>query len=203
MNEKTSPSVAPPLVRRAVIGLVWLRSSICARVPPQLAGESKKTVNTLTLHVPPQEKHRRAKDHNYHDDPDDTGQKILRHKIWLHILTHAGHRWWFHHLRRTLLLYRRIRAPVWLEMGPGERRGDGDRQRLVPRVLHPGAARSIRPLPRDVVGAYEESGPARRRTRPATEGCDARAPAARQPSAGGNLSEHRLERARARAASGV
>src|SRR5712671_4468842 len=73
MNEKTSPSVAPPLVRRAVIGLVWLRSSICARVPPQLAGESKKTVNTLTLHVPPQEKHRRAKDHNYHDDPDDTG----------------------------------------------------------------------------------------------------------------------------------
>jgi hypothetical protein len=42
-------------------------------VPAQLAGDSRKTVNTLTLHVPPQEKHRRAKDHNYQDDPDNAG----------------------------------------------------------------------------------------------------------------------------------
>jgi len=45
MNVKTSPIGAPPLASRAVNGLVRLFSSIRARVPEQLAGESRKTVN--------------------------------------------------------------------------------------------------------------------------------------------------------------
>src|SRR5213593_1674671 len=73
MNVKTSPSGAPPLARRAVSGLVRLLSNSCARVPAQLAGDSRNTVNTLPLHVPTQEKHRRAKDHNNQDDPDNAG----------------------------------------------------------------------------------------------------------------------------------
>src|SRR5881396_960966 len=77
MNVKTSPSGAPPFARRAVSGLVWLLSSICARVPAQLAGDSKNTVSTLPLHVAPQEKNGRTKDHNNQDDPDNTRHPAL------------------------------------------------------------------------------------------------------------------------------
>src|SRR2546423_159581 len=45
MNVKTSPSGAPPSASLAVNGLVRLLSSICARVPAQLAGDSRKTVS--------------------------------------------------------------------------------------------------------------------------------------------------------------
>src|SRR5689334_1170693 len=71
MKLKTSPSGAPPFASRVVKGLVWLLSSSCARVPAQLAGESRNTVSRLSLHVAAEEKHRRAKDHNYQGDPDD------------------------------------------------------------------------------------------------------------------------------------
>jgi hypothetical protein len=45
-------------------------------VPAQLAGDNRKTVSTLPLHVPPQEKHRRAKNHNDQDDPHDAGHPM-------------------------------------------------------------------------------------------------------------------------------
>src|SRR6266576_1005356 len=87
MKAKTSPSGAPPFARRAVSGLVWLLSNICARVPAQLAGESRNTVSTSPLHVAPQEEHGRAKDHNNQDDPDNTWHfalgwnRVLRKRI--------------------------------------------------------------------------------------------------------------------------
>src|SRR2546421_6120951 len=80
MKVKTSPRDAPPLASRAVSGLVLLLSSNCARVPAQLAGDSRKTVTTLTLHVSPQEKHRHAKDHDDQNDPHDAGHDASRKK---------------------------------------------------------------------------------------------------------------------------
>jgi hypothetical protein len=41
------------LLSRAVSGLVRLFSNSCARVPAQLAGDNRKTVSTLALHVTP------------------------------------------------------------------------------------------------------------------------------------------------------
>src|SRR6266404_2314347 len=73
MKVNTSPSGAPPFARRAVNGLVRLLSNSCARVPAQLAGDSRNTVSTLPLHVTTQEKDRRTKDHNNQDDPDNAG----------------------------------------------------------------------------------------------------------------------------------
>src|SRR6267378_3541378 len=173
MNVKTSPSGAPPLASRSVSGLVWLLSNSCARVPAQLAGDSRNTVSTLPLHVTTQEKHCRAKDHNNQDDPDNAGHsvilldtclrgKILHRQTWFHILTHAWDRWWSLWVRGAVLLRRGVRAPLRVEMGLGECRGHGDGQRSIPRLLHLRTARPVWPVPGDVVGAHQESGSARR-----------------------------------------
>src|SRR5438132_14295772 len=74
---------------------------------PSSSRATTGTPSTLPLHVPPQEKRRRAKDHNDQDNPDNTRhaavlgrgpwKKILHAKTWFYILTHAWARWWSLH----------------------------------------------------------------------------------------------------------
>src|SRR5882762_11392030 len=102
-------------------------------------------------------------------------EKILHPKTRFHILTHARDRWWSLWVRGAVLLRRRVRAPLRVEVGLGECRGYGDGQGSIPRLLHLRTARPVWPVSCDVVGAHEESGPARGRTRATAEGCHARA----------------------------
>src|SRR6266853_1388100 len=118
-----------------------------------------------------------------------SGERILHAKTWLYILTHAWARRWSLHLRGAVLLCRGLRAPLRVEVGAGERRGHDHSRPAVPGLVHFRAARPVRAVSGDVVGAYQEQGPARGRSREGSGCRPTRAPGTRQPRPGGNRSE--------------